>query len=574
MVEGLHLSPRHREEIVALLHKHLPGVEVWAYGSRVNGQSHDGSDLDLVLRGPKLAEIDTSRLADFIEALQDSTIPFLVEARDWARLPESFHREIDRDHVVLAAADVKLFGGGNSGGAGETIADFVDIVMGQSPPGDTVSGGVGIPLLNGPTEFGPHHPTPVQFTTDARKIAHPGDLLFCVRGSTTGRMNWADQKYAIGRGVAAIRHRCASELQPFVRTIIEFELPELLVQATGSTFPNVSASQLSSISYPNLSAAVQRAIAHILGTLDDKIELNRRMNETLEAMARALFKSWFVDFGPVRAKMEGRDTGLPKRLADLFPDRLVESELGEIPEGWEVKVLAECTDLTMGQSPPGSTYNGHGEGLPFFQGRSDFGFRYPSNRRFCTAPNRIAQAGDTLVSVRAPVGDINMAWDRCCIGRGVAALRHKSGSMSFTYYSTRTIQTALGNYEDTGTVFGAVNKSQFEALRVIEPDSSIVDAFDSCARPLDARIKFNSRESLTLTALRDALLPKLISGTLRVKDVETFLDQVLGAMMAEISQLLLSSCMGRASLLWLFSSPGLSAGSLAQIVLRIADRSE
>ena len=103
MAESLHLSSRHREEIEALLHKHLPGVEVWAYGSRVNGRSHDGSDLDLVLRGPELAEIDISQLADFIEALQDSTIPFLVEARDWARLPESFHREIEREHVVLAA---------------------------------------------------------------------------------------------------------------------------------------------------------------------------------------------------------------------------------------------------------------------------------------------------------------------------------------------------------------------------------------------------------------------------------------------------------------------------------------
>ena len=191
----------------------------------------------------------------------------------------------------------------------------------------------------------------------------------------------------------------------------------------GSGQPLLNQTILSSIPVTVPLLPEQRTIAHILGTLDDKIELNRRMNETLEAMARALFKSWFVDFDPVRAKMAGRDTGLSQDLADLFPDQLVDSELGEIPEEWEVKVLAECTDLTMGQSPPGSTYNGHGEGLPFFQGRSDFGFRYPSNRRFCTAPNRIAQPGDTLVSVRAPVGDINMAWDRCCIGRGVAALR-------------------------------------------------------------------------------------------------------------------------------------------------------
>ncbi len=135
--------------------------------------------------------------------------------------------------------------------------------------------------------------------------------------------------------------------QPFVRGVIELGLPELLAQATGSTFPNVSAQQLAEIPYPSLDEDEQWAIAHILGTLDDKIDLNRRMNETLEGTARALFKSWFVDFEPVRAKMEGRWRrgeslpGLPAEHYDLFPDRLVDSELGEVPEGWEVKGLGE-----------------------------------------------------------------------------------------------------------------------------------------------------------------------------------------------------------------------------------------
>ena len=143
----------------------------------------------------------------------------------------------------------------------------------------------------------------------------------------------------------------------------------------------------------------QRAIAHILGTLDDKIELNRRMNETLEAMARALFKSWFVDFNPVRAKAEGRDSGLPKAVADLFPDRLVDSELGRIPAQWQVGRVDAEFDLTMGQSPPGESYNEKGEGLPFFQGSTDFGFRFPSRRVYCSAPTRLAKIGDTLISV-------------------------------------------------------------------------------------------------------------------------------------------------------------------------------
>ena len=147
------------------------------------------------------------------------------------------------------------------------------------------------------------------------------------------------QEYAIGRGVAAVRHRLDPQLRPLVRGVIEHELPGLLAEATGSTFPNVSAQQLSQIPFPNLDEADQRAIAHVLGTLDDKIELNRRMNETLEEMARALFKSWFVDFDPVRAKMEGRWRrgeslpGLPADLYDLLPDRLVSRSLGESRRG-------------------------------------------------------------------------------------------------------------------------------------------------------------------------------------------------------------------------------------------------
>jgi type I restriction enzyme S subunit len=142
----------------------------------------------------------------------------------------------------------------------------------------------------------------------------------------------------------------------------------------------------------------QSTIAHILGTLDDKIELNRRMNETLEAMARALFKSWFIDFDPVHAKAEGRESPcLARHIVDLFPDAFEESELGEIPKSWRASNVGQHFFLTMGQSPPGSTYNVAGEGLPFYQGRTDFGFRFPTRRVFCTAPTRFAEPGDTLV---------------------------------------------------------------------------------------------------------------------------------------------------------------------------------
>jgi type I restriction enzyme S subunit len=269
----------------------------------------------------------------------------------------------------------------------------------------------------------------------------------------------------------------------------------------------------------------QRAIANILGTLDDKIELNRRMNETLEAMARAIFKSWFVDFDPVRAKMEGRDSRLPKHIADRFPDGLEDSELGEIPAGWKVGLVDDEFELTMGQSPPGETYNQFGDGLPFYQGRADFGNRFPTRRVHCTAPTRFAKAGDTLVSVRAPVGDTNMASEACAIGRGVAAARHKTGSRSYSYQFMQSIQEVFARFEAEGTVFGSIGKKDFHAIPCVMPPRELVMAYEPRVSLLDDRIEANERESITLAALRDTLLPKFISGELRVQDTEKFIKR-------------------------------------------------
>ena len=343
------------------------------------------------------------------------------------------------------------------------------------------------------------------------------------------------ERYVISQRQFYMRCNLSKVIPEFVT--LYFRSPEgqhqLLANTSQVGVPSIAqpVTYLRTIVIPLPPLSEQRAIAHILGTLDDKIELNRQMNETLEEMARALFKSWFVDFDPVRAKMEGRWRrgealpGLPAEHYDLFPDRLVPSELGEIPEGWGLKQLGDCFNLTMGQSPPGHTYNEEGDGLPFFQGRTDFGFRYPENRRFCTEPKRIAEADDTLVSVRAPVGDINMAWEKCCIGRGVAALRHRSGSSSYTYHSAWAIQRHIQQYEHTGTVFGAITKNQFESLKIVEPTLNIACGFGSYVLSLDSSVRSNIAESRNLIAQRDALLSKLVSGNLRVNVIdESILD--------------------------------------------------
>ena len=251
----------------------------------------------------------------------------------------------------------------------------------------------------------------------------------------------------------------------------------------------------------------QRHIAGVLGALDDKIELNRRMNRTLEAMAQALFKSWFIDF-------DGHDD-------------LVDSELGPIPKGWEVGTIGDEFELTMGLSPPGSTYNEDGDGPPFFQGARDFGFRFPTKRVYCTDPRRTAESGDTLISVRAPVGRPNIAREYCCIGRGVAALRHRKGSRSYTYATAKQLEEQFERFNAEGTVFGSINKRDFLKLPVILPPDDVVNEFDILASPLDDRIRCGTNETKSLTRIRDTLLPKLISGEIRVPEAEEAVETAL-----------------------------------------------
>ena len=293
----------------------------------------------------------------------------------------------------------------------------------------------------------------------------------------------------------------------------------------------------------------QKAIAHILGTLDDRIELNRRMNETLEAMAQALFKSWFVDFDPVfdnalasgkeipaelseraeaRAALGDKRKPLPEAIRTLFPDEFTYSdEMGWIPKEWEISSVGKEFNVTMGQSPPGTTYNETGEGIPFFQGRADFGFRYPSNRVYCTAPKRFAKQGDTLVSVRAPVGDVNMAHVDCCIGRGVSAVRHKSGSRSYSYYAMLNLRKHFNKFEAEGTVFGSINQKDFNAMLQPKIGNKVMESFDAHVGAFDQKIEQNCLSIINLATLRDTLLPKLLSGQVRIPDAEKMAEGVV-----------------------------------------------
>jgi type I restriction enzyme, S subunit len=415
--------------------------------------------------------------------------------------------------------------------AANSLSHHAEIVMGQSPPGETCNTkGIGVPLLNGPTEYGPHHPSPVQFTTDARKRATPGDILFCVRGSTTGRMNWADREYAIGRGVAAIRHKDSGELQPLVRAVIDFGLPSLLAQATGSTFPNVSADQLADLWWPPLGDDAQHAIARILGSLDDKIELNRRMNETLEAMARALFKSWFVDFDPVRAKAEGRDPGPPKPMADLFPDRFVDSEVGEVPEGWAIGTLGEVAhQMRRGIEPeqiePGTPYIALEHMPKRCIALSDWGIANGlESNKFEFQANEIL-----FGKLRPYFHKVGVAPVAGVCSTDIVVVAPKSEHW-FGFVLEHISSDAFVEHTDassTGTKMPRTSWQDMARYPIVIPPRAAAHAFTSRIRPAIARIVAGIHESRTLAALRDALLPKLISSELRVEDTERIIAEAV-----------------------------------------------
>jgi type I restriction enzyme S subunit len=251
----------------------------------------------------------------------------------------------------------------------------------------------------------------------------------------------------------------------------------------------------------------QKAIAHVLSTLDEKIEVNKQINKKLEEMAQTIFKHWFVDFE------FPNENGEPYKSSG---GEMVESELGMIPKGWEVRELEDIAIITMGQSPKGSSYNEHGDGTVFYQGRTDFTNRFPVRRLYTTEPKRIAKTGDILMSVRAPVGDINIANEECCIGRGLCSFRSKNSMNSYLLYILLNLKEKFDVFNGEGTVFGSINQKDLKGIKIIMPNDSIVKYFNDIATSLDKKYLYLEMESRKLTNLRDTLLPKLMSGELRV----------------------------------------------------------
>lgn len=187
---------------------------------------------------------------------------------------------------------------------------------------------------------------------------------------------------------------------------------------------------------------------------------------------------------------------------------------------WTEGTLSDIANITMGQSPSGSSYNEDEIGTIFFQGRAEFGFRFPSIRLYTTEPKRMACANDTLMSVRAPVGDLNVAHTDCCIGRGLAAIHSKADQQSFVLYTMFSLKKQLDVFNGEGTVFGSINRNSLNNMPILIPPKNDIEEFERLVAPMDAAIRNNYDENCRLQELRDSLLPILMSGELDVSDID------------------------------------------------------
>ena len=346
-------------------------------------------------------------------------------------------------------------------------------------------------------------------------IAEDGENL---RTRNTPIAFLANGKFWVNNHAHIVRGNYKTNTRYLMYALSELDISGYL---TGSTMPKLTQGNMNRISLLTPPPPEQRAIAHILGTLDDKIELNRRMNETLEAMAQALFKSWFVDFDPVRAKMSGRDPGLPQHLADLFPDRMVESELGKIPEGWEVKALDEIAVFQNGLALQKHRPQTNEERLPVVKiaqlrsGKTDSGEWATSNIR----PECIIRDGDVVFSWSGSL--MVTVW---CSGR--AALNQHLFKVTSTrfpkWFFLNNVRSHLADFQTIAagkaTTMGHIKRHHLSDAVCIVPDSRLLAAADGPLSTIFERSLSANIQSRTLAALRDALLPRLVSGELRVRD--------------------------------------------------------
>ena len=338
----------------------------------------------------------------------------------------------------------------------------------------------------------------------------PGDVLVANIRPYLKKVWFADCEGGASSDVLVLRAKNANDTT-FVYALLmqDFFYDYAMKAAKGSKMPRGDKDQIMRYEFPIFSPEQRKDIGKFITDIESKIAVNRQINDNLEVMAKQLYYYWFVQFD------FPNEEGKPYKSSGgkmVWNDKLKR----EIPEGWRDGCFSDIANITMGQSPDGSSYNENGDGEIFYQGSTDFGIRFPSVRMYTTAPTRFAKQGDILMSVRAPVGAVNIANTDCCIGRGLSAINSKIGSMTYIYFVIHYLKVRFDSLNSAGTTFGSITKDDLYGLPIVIPSSDVIKMYESISKPIFDKQMNIGQEIENLTKQRDELLPLLMNGQVSV----------------------------------------------------------
>ncbi len=533
MTSPVDIRPDHLEIVQNILHEHLPrDVKVWVFGSRATWTTKDSSDLDLALESK--SQLSHKTLGALKDSFENSMLPYAVDVVDLNRIGESFRKIVEMQRVPLppkeTATDRTALTVAADRWHDVTLGDLVEIRHGFAFKGNFIHDEPRGDLLLTPGNFAigggfkgdkfKYYDGPVV----EEYVLQEGDLIVTMtdlskQSDTLGYPAVVpactnERRYLQNQRLGKVVPKEASELHTrflyYILCSAKYR-HEVLASATGTTVKHTSPDRIKQFKFSLPPFPEQRAIAHVLGTLDNKIELNRRMNETLEEMARSLFRSWFVDFDPVRAKMEGRWRAgeslpsLPADLYDFFPDSFVPTELGDIPEGWEVKPLGEVAKISSGKRPDHRFPSANSEAqIPLWGGNGPMGF---VSAALIDCPILLTGRVGTL-------GGVFRITTPCWPSDNTLIVTAPSNLyFGYLFFQMKRIDFDSLN---RGSTQPLLTQSDLRAHRIAVPPMNVMESFHDLAGDLLSSSDARTKDSQCLKALRDTLLPKLVTGEMRL----------------------------------------------------------
>ncbi|MEI7474960.1 MAG: restriction endonuclease subunit S [bacterium] len=499
-----------------LLKRYIPNTEVWAYGSRVKWTSKPQSDLDMVVFASKEEKIAASNLK---EAFEESSLPFRVDLFIWDEVPEQFHDNIKKEHVVLQSVEAEK--NIPSEWTEYRLGEFSPFIYGKGLPERDRDKKGKVPVYGSNGVVGRH-----------TKAYVDNSGIIIGRKGTIGSINLSKEPFY------PIDTSFYIEDEPQKRNLLYtyYLLKTVPLKINNdSAVPGLNRDYAHSIKIKIPPLPEQKAIAEILGALDDKIELNRKMNKTLEDMAQAVFKSWFMDFDLVKAKADGRTIkGLSQEILDLFPDSFVESELGDIPLGWKVEKIEELATIVRGGSPRPIHDFLCDDGLPWLKisDATSSSTKFINKIDQCIKKEglnktRFIKAGSLILSNSATPGIPKFLSIDSCIHDGWLYFSdYKNITKELLYYYLLFNREKIVSY-GSGSVFTNLKTDILKNYKIIVPNYLLMDKINYLFKDFNILIEQNNLKIQTLSTIRDSLLPKLISGEIRVGEAEKILEGVV-----------------------------------------------